>query len=182
MEILLNFVWHLIYVILCLIFVWCAKSWYINYLYNNINKIPKKAKSISKTKKKTPDRVYIININNVGYPFFPSSPTAYINWVEKEIVANNITIRVVDSSKEDDIESSILICLKIEEIPFLFSLNLIWLLFLYKIIPSAIRSNDLNIKANKRMIAKMKEILQLNNIYQFNSDNAKKITWLEIKT
>jgi len=173
MEIFIKFIEHLCYVGLCIIFVWTFKKMFINFVFNNTyrNLVFKNIEEEIKSGK--PD-IFITNIRDVRSTLLGHNDVARIGWIEKD--SNAIAIRVENSHKtgQEKIDLSTIIYLKIEEIPLLFSLTLIYLMLWYKITPNAIRNGELKIKANKQMIDKMREILQLNNICQHNSTGIKK--------
>lgn len=173
-EFLLKFIEHLFFVTLNFIFIWGIRKLFLNSLKNTIQShifYGTKEESIKMGK----CGVKITNINKINSIHIPSTHSiGKFDWVDNK--KEYFCIRIINPELEhrQQINSSIMLHIKPEEIPFGFGLKLFFLIIGYKNLPKIFKSGNMEIKASKKMLLVLENKIDKIGTFVFNLKNIEK--------
>lgn len=166
-DIFIKFLEHLMFIGLCLLFIWMAKKLFLILLKKTVQAhiiYFDKKQEIKKGKCE-------INIKNITSISGEPSPhnSAKFGWVDTE--KNYFCIRIYDKNLEESEQASnsIMLRIKPEEVPFIFAIKLISLILRYRFF----KSGYIDLKLSKRMLRLIELKLDKIRHHNFNSKNLK---------
>ena len=173
-EILCKFVEHLLFVILCFIIIWGVRKSFLFVLKNTIKKhifYSTKEESIKNGK----CGIKLVNVRKINDAHIPLTHTiGKFDWVDER--KDFFCIRIVNPELEHrpQIDSSIILQIKSNEIPVCFGLKLFLLRISYKVLPNIFKSGEIKIKASKKMLLVLEDKMNKISTFIFNMKNIKK--------
>lgn len=171
-EFLIKLSEHLFFVILCFVFLWGIKKVFL-FLLMKITQ-----NQIIDGKNCKCD-VEITNIKDMLNNLIPSTHTkGKITLNNKK--KNRFNIRIINPDKEyrEQIDTSIMLYVKPEEIPFYFSFKLFFIIFRYSILLNIFKSGNIKLKATKRMLSVLDDKMDDISVLKFNNNNIEKFSKL----